>query len=594
MKQVSRVHSWFAAFHLLLVLAVSLFLSGCTSSSTSQGGGTPALQAPQITAQPVGTAAYIGDTATLTVTATGSSPLTYDWRRNGTTLGAASTSTYVTAPLTSADDATVYTVVVSNAAGSVTSSGAKLSVAPKPVQVTTAPQNVSVAEGKNASFSVSVTGSAPITYQWRQNGAVISGATQSSYTFPAAKLTDSGKTFSVTISNAAGAITTPAATLTVTTAMVSITMQPASATRFVGETATFSVNASGSSPTYQWRKNGAAIAGATDSIYTTPALVATDDKASFDVVVANSTNSIASAAAVLSVGPFATAYKDINGVTLNLFAWPGDKNAILSSSAALDPASMRSFLKIADAVYGYYADAVGKEPSLYVQYDGKATIAQVPSTCGAGCTYIGATGMELLSPPYFDNIFAEAAQGQVDQVLAYEFGRSFWLFGSQLEYKTPDNSSCIVTGYAVLMRYEAIDGLGLPGVSTTVAGYNQAYSETKALVDGYQADSSLSWNNTILNTAYRVPSNKYGCSDLFASFVMRLAQNYGGQTFVKALWKEALKRPAATTTQDAVDNFILAASAAANHNLTAVFHDTWRWPVSVSAANEATSRFGPP
>jgi hypothetical protein len=481
---------------------------------------------------------------------------------------------------------------VSNSVGSVTSSAAKLSVSPRPIQVTTTPQNISVAEGKDAAFSVIVTGTARITYQWLLNGTPIAGATGASYTFPAAKLADSGKMFAVRVSNSAGAITTPAATLTVTTTSVSITTQPSGVSRFAGETAVFVVVAQGTAPTFQWRKNGAAIPGATAATYATPMLVAADDKANFDVIVSNTVNSVASTDATLSGGPFATAYKDINGDTLNLFAWPGTKNSILSASGTINPVSMRSFIDIADSVYGYYADAVGKEPPLYVQYAGKATIAQVPSTCGAGCTYIGATGMELLSP-YFDAIFNEAAQGQVDQVLAYEFGRSFWLFGPQLEYKSPDNSSCIVTGYAVLMRYEAIEGLGLPGVSTTVAGYNQAYADTKLLVDAYQANTALNWNNTILNTSYRTPNN-YGCTDLFASFVMRIAQNYGGQTFIKALWKEALKRPNAVTTQDAVDNFILAASAAANHNLTALFHDTWRWPVSVSASNETTSRFGLP
>ncbi len=576
-----------------LLATVYLSLAGCSGGSGSQGTTPAVQQAPQITTQPIAASAFVGDTASFNVTATGTAPLSYEWRRNGTSLNAPSTATYTTGFLTSADDTTTYAVVISNSAGSVTSAAAALSVSPRAVQVTTAPQSLSVAEGRDAGFSVTVTGTAPITYQWLLNGTAIAGATGSSYTFSAAKLSDNGKSFAVRVSNPAGAITTPAATLTVTPATVSINTQPLGASHFVGETATFTVAVQGTAPTFQWRRNGAAIPGATAPTYVTPTLVAADDKATFDVVVSNTVNSIASTVATLSVGPFAYAYKDINGDTLNLFAWPGTKNAILSASGTLNPVSMRSFLKIADAVYGYYADAVGKEPPLFVQYGGKATIAQVPSTCGAGCTYIGATGMELLSP-YFDNIFAEAAQGQVDQVLAYEFGRSFWLFGSQLEYKNPDSSSCIVTGYAVLMRYEAIEGLGLPGVSTTVAGYNQAYAETKALVDVYQADTTLNWQNTILNTSYRTPGSKYGCTDLFASMVMRLAQNYGGQTFIKALWKEALKRPAATTTQDAVDNFILAASAAANHNLTAVFRDTWRWPISVSATNEAASRFGAP
>jgi len=53
------------------------------------------------------------------------------------------------------------------------------------------------------------------------------------------------------------------------------------------------------------------------------------------------------------------------------------------------------------------------------------------------------------------------------------------------------------------------------------------------------------------------------------------------------LWKEAAKRPRARSTQDAIDNFILAASAAAGKDLSKVFTETWRWPMSEAAKAEA-------
>ena len=81
-----------------------------------------------------------------------------------------------------------------------------------------------------------------------------------------------------------------------------ITTQPASQTRTVGQTATFSVTATGTAPlSYQWRKNGTAIAGATASSYTTPATTTADTGALFSVVVTNAVNSVTSSNATLTV-----------------------------------------------------------------------------------------------------------------------------------------------------------------------------------------------------------------------------------------------------------------------------------------------------
>jgi hypothetical protein len=74
-----------------------------------------------------------------------------------------------------------------------------------------------------------------------------------------------------------------------------------------------------------------------------------------------------------------------------------------------------------------------------------------------------------------------------------------------------------------------------------------------------------------------------GGADLFASFLLRLRRDYGGNAFVTRLWYEVNLRPAANTTQDTVDNFVIAASKAAGHNLGTLFLSTWRWPLSQSA-----------
>src|SRR5712692_8999527 len=67
-----------------------------------------------------------------------------------------------------------------------------------------------------------------------------------------------------------------------------IATQPTSQTVAVGQTATFTVAATGRAPlSYQWRKNNVAISGATSSTYTTPATTSSDNGAQFTVLVSN-------------------------------------------------------------------------------------------------------------------------------------------------------------------------------------------------------------------------------------------------------------------------------------------------------------------
>jgi hypothetical protein len=176
--------------------------------------------------------------------------------------------------------------------------------APQAPKITVQPTAQSVSVGKTATFSVTATGTAPLAYQWQRSGTAITGATASSYTTPAAASTDNGATFEVTVTNSVGSITSNAATLTVSAAAVApaIVTQPASQSVTVGQTATFSVAATGTAPlTYQWLKNGTAIAGATALSYTTPAAASTDNGATFKVTITNSVSMITSAAATLTV-----------------------------------------------------------------------------------------------------------------------------------------------------------------------------------------------------------------------------------------------------------------------------------------------------
>jgi hypothetical protein len=317
MSRIQRRTDLAGASSTLRCAVVALFvlctaaLAACGGQSNSPSGSDPA-SAPSITVQPENQSVTVGATASFSVVASGTAPLSYQWLANGTAIAGATSASYTTGATVSGDNGSTYSVQVSNAVGSATSAAATLTVTTEPVAptITTQPQNQTVTVGATATFSVVASGTAPLSYQWSKNGAAISGATSASYTTEATVSGDNGSTFSVQVSNTAGNVTSTTATLMVTTAAVapSITTQPQSQSVLVGGTATFTVVASGTAPlAYQWSKNGAAISGATSASYTTPAAASGDNGASFTVKVTNSAGNATSAAATLTVNAVAVA-----------------------------------------------------------------------------------------------------------------------------------------------------------------------------------------------------------------------------------------------------------------------------------------------
>ncbi len=200
-------------------IAVSILfcLLGAISGCTKNDGGTPPPPppvAPTITTQPASQTVTAGQTATFTVVAAGTSPLSYQWQKNGAAIPGATSPNYTTPATTAADNGAQFVVVVSNTAGSISSSAATLTVNVPPA-ITTQPASQTVTAGQTATFSVVATGTPSPSYQWTKNGAAISGATSSSYTTPVTTIADNGASFTVTVSNTAGSVTSTPAILTV-------------------------------------------------------------------------------------------------------------------------------------------------------------------------------------------------------------------------------------------------------------------------------------------------------------------------------------------------------------------------------------------
>ncbi len=177
--------------------------------------GEPVGVKPSITRHPESRTVIVGEEAkNLSVIATGTPPLTYQWRKDQVDIAGATNANYIIASA-QPTHAGVYSVLVSNAYGSATSSNAVLTVeALVAPSITSHPQSQTVAAGAGVTFSVVATGTPPLTYQWRKDQVNIAGATNASYSIASAQSTHAG-VYSVVVSNPAGPVTSTAATLTV-------------------------------------------------------------------------------------------------------------------------------------------------------------------------------------------------------------------------------------------------------------------------------------------------------------------------------------------------------------------------------------------
>ena len=245
----------------------SVVATNSVSSATSRTAlltvSTSAI-APQITSGPATQGANLGGGASLSVTATGTAPLAYQWYHDTVAMTGQTNATLTLASLTSVD-AGAYTVTVTNSAGTVTSAAATLTLN-YPPSITTQPAAQSAAVGGTASFGVTVTGASPINYQWFKAGQPIAGATSASLSLSTIQVSDAA-VYSVVVTNSLGTATSAGALLTVT-APPRITLQPSTQSVLLDGDLTLSISATGSGTfTYQWYRDSVALIGANSATY---------------------------------------------------------------------------------------------------------------------------------------------------------------------------------------------------------------------------------------------------------------------------------------------------------------------------------------
>lgn len=230
---------------------------------TSRAGFT-INRSPQILIPPVSITLCEGERASFNVVAAGSNR-TYQWRRNGANIAGARDSFLVISSITPGDAGNYDVVVGGPCPPPVISNSAALTINAPP-RITSQPGGDTICSGEPARFSVTATGTA-LTYQWQRNGVDIDGARSATLSMPAADAGAQGL-YRVVISGACAPPDTSMQAPLLVLPIPEITEHPTDTVLCAGGNVDFHVSAPGLVASYQWRKNGVDIPGATDSILT--------------------------------------------------------------------------------------------------------------------------------------------------------------------------------------------------------------------------------------------------------------------------------------------------------------------------------------
>ncbi|MBN1990908.1 MAG: immunoglobulin domain-containing protein [Bacteroidales bacterium] len=257
--------------------------------------------ATAITTQPEAAKhACVGSTVSFSVTATGSG-LTYQWYKNGVSMGAGATTSTLTLTNITAADAASYTCEVTSACGgTITSDQGILTIDTTPV-ISVHPQSKNVCENSATQLTVSLSSGTNPVYQWyfdNGGGSVAVGINSPIHDIPVFGAANQGD-YRVTITNGCGTFFSQTASLALVQNFT-ITTQPSNTNVCEGATATFTV-AANQPVTYQWRRNGVDIAGATSASLVLNNVAAADNGAQYSCLLTNECGSQVSNAGTLSV-----------------------------------------------------------------------------------------------------------------------------------------------------------------------------------------------------------------------------------------------------------------------------------------------------
>lgn len=267
-----------------------------------------------------------------------------------------------------------------------------------------------------------------------------------------------------------------------------------------------------------------------------------------------------------------------------MLAWEGSHVVFLTKKGEYDSQTLTKFVSRLDQAWDTYHELIGTTPNRFKQFNDKPTICAIPNSnlsCGYGCGYVGATGIEASAFYSVDLPNFVKDNESFQHYYFYEMGRNYFVFG--------DRHSLFTTGYAVFMRYVCMDRLQCKDndarTRSTIESCEEVY-----------ANSDLGFFDTFTNLGNGEKSNRLkdesgrsiSPSDqpvMYATAMLKLRNDFGGDEWVSRFYHRLREcnPQKATNIQSAHTqcyNWLVCASAAAGQDLSSTFADRWRMPLS--------------
>lgn len=257
----------------------------------------------------------------------------------------------------------------------------------------------------------------------------------------------------------------------------------------------------------------------------------------------------------------AVTYQSYDGANLTLTPWVGQNVAVLTASSTLAPAALDAIVAGLDSAYGVYALITSRAPAPFKVYEGRLSIAEVPTAfngAGAALGYLGSTGIEITTGAWNKEYNDVASTGRHDQALFYELGRNFWFYQDQL-----GRVDEFVTGFAIANRFVSMEVAGLAG--SPFNGTLDFGTFKTTILDGLAASYFGGATYTLANTllAHVAPANSqgWGGADFAAALLHRVDDDFGLAAYTR-FYTELGKLGSAATADQSIQNLITAASRA--------------------------------
>lgn len=269
----------------------------------------------------------------------------------------------------------------------------------------------------------------------------------------------------------------------------------------------------------------------------------------------------------------AASYISFSNDTYELTPWKGADIVVLTRAGDLDVSTMNRIVDNLDDAWAVYEDLTDRSPTPIASttLNGRSTIAEVPDgeTCGAGCAFLGFTGIEITTTSWDLLYEGVINDDQYDQVVFYELGRNFWLYDEQLRA-----IDAFVTGFAIANRFVSMSEIGVAGGPFGALPFDEFQRlATRDLLGAYLAAPDLDWRNTLAANSGVAGQRFDGVADLAGAMLHRVYEDHGYAGY-RSFWRAMNDLPPAATADEAMVNIIIAAYLGTGQDYRSLFKAT--------------------